>query len=194
MPSSERWHCTLTTKEKERNPEMHIFDGEPYLPKWGDESVSMRQSETVPLDEALSQAEWVGSKIKQIATMAAQHSAEKIPRPREWRLNHIGGQLFMGTPEQPETGDRSRTPRRQDKGKGGSKGMGLGRNGKKSGKGAPPEGEEEEKSGRRFFPGPATLPSDWRDKKAAIDTKPEGATMAFKQGSSGIPIFRLRCS
>ena len=144
MPSSERWHCTLITKEKERNPEMHIFDGEPYLPKWGDEGVSMRQSETVPLDKALAQAEWVRSKIKQIATMTPQHSAEKTPRPREWRLNHTGQWS-----EQPETGDRSRTPRPQDKGKGGSKGMRLGRKGKKSGNGAPPEGEEEERSGRR---------------------------------------------
>ena len=104
----------------------------------------------------------------------------------------------MGTSTQQSTEDRSRTPLRQEMGKGGPKGKGSGKKGKKSGKGIhTTEGEDEERTGRRFFPGPATLPPDWRDKKpeevivsGTIDTKPEHATMAFKQGSNGIPIFR----
>ena len=76
---------------------------------WGDEKVSMRQSEVVPLDRAFTQAEWIGSKIKQIATMTPQHVAEKIPKIREWRLNQIG-LMFMGSAEQPEAGDRDLEP------------------------------------------------------------------------------------
>ena len=35
MPSSERWHCVLTTKEKEISSELHLFDWKPYERAWG---------------------------------------------------------------------------------------------------------------------------------------------------------------
>ena len=57
MPSSERWHCTMTTKEREISPGLHLFDWEPYQRSWGDEQVSTRQSDTVPPETALAQAE-----------------------------------------------------------------------------------------------------------------------------------------
>ena len=50
--------------------------------------------------------------------------------------------------------------------------------------------------GRRYFPGPATLPEAWRERKpeelimsGPVDENPGRATMAFKQGPNGIPIF-----
>ena len=52
------------------------------------------------------------------------------------------------------------------KGKDDPKGKGFGKKGKKSGKSVGnPEGEELERAGRKFFPGPATLPETWRDRK-----------------------------
>ena len=60
-----------------------------------------------------------------------------------------------------------------------------------------PEGEELERVGRKFFSGPATLPESWREKKpeeivvsGSIEERPGQATMVFKQGANGIPIFR----
>ena len=54
-----------------------------------------------------------------------------------------------------------------------------------------------ERTGRKFFPGPATLPETWKEKKpdevivsGTIEKNPGRATMVFKQGSNGIPIFR----
>ena len=111
----------------------------------------------------------MGSKIKQIATMTPQHIAEKIPRPREWRLNQIGAALSGALLNNQKLETDLEHQDAKTRAKVVRKGMGLGRKGKKSGNGAPPEREEEEKSGKRFFPGPATLPSDWRDKK------PEGS-------------------
>ena len=107
MPSSERWHCTLTTKEKETSAELHIFDGPSYLPIWGEEKVSLRQSDSAPPDKALAQAEWVGSKIKQLATMAPQHVADKQEQPRQWKFNPLG-LSYMGSSQSAE--NRSRTP------------------------------------------------------------------------------------
>ena len=50
---------------------------------------------------------------------------------------------------------------------------------------------------KKYFPGPATLPESWREKKpdelimsGTIDENPGRATMVFKQGPNGIPIFR----
>ena len=98
--------------------------------------------------------------------------------------------------------DRSRTPHKKGKGRGDQredpKGKGLGKKGKKFGKTiGTTEGEEMERTGRKFFPGPATLPETWREKKpdeiivsGTIEENPGGATMVFKQGSNGIPMFR----
>ena len=54
-----------------------------------------------------------------------------------------------------------------------------------------------ERVGRKFFSGPATLPESWREKKpeelvvsGSIEERPGQATMVFKQGANGIPIFR----
>ena len=58
-----------TTQEKETSAEMHLFDGPSDLPIWRDEKVSLRQSESVPPDKALAQAEWMGSKIMQLHNM-----------------------------------------------------------------------------------------------------------------------------
>ena len=60
-----------------------------------------------------------------------------------------------------------------------------------------PEGEDVDRVGKRYFPGPATLPEAWREKPAgelvmsgSIEPNPGRATMGFKQGPNGIPIFR----
>ena len=113
MPSSERWHCVMTTKEKEVSQGLHLYDWEAYQKSWGDEYVSTRQSDTVPPEKALVQAEWVGTKIKQIATLPTQHPSDKksdeAQRPRIWKFSHVG-LLYMGTSAQQRAEDRSRTP------------------------------------------------------------------------------------
>ena len=151
MPSSERWHCILTTKEREASPGLHLLDWKAYERPWGDEHVSTRHADTVPPDKALIQAEWVGSKIKHIASLPPQHPSDKKSEetfvPRVWKFNHLG-LLYMGTSAQQGADDRSRTPLRQEKGKGGPKGKGVGKKGKKSGKGINPEGEDEERTGK----------------------------------------------
>ena len=92
--------------------------------------------------------------------------------------------------------DRSRTPARGDKGKGESKGKGSGKKGKKPAKVVGnPEVEDIDRVGKRYFPGPATLPEAWRERKpeelvmsGPIDENPGRATMAFKQTPGyGIP-------
>ena len=57
MPSSERWHCVLTTKEKEVSQGLHLFDWELCQKPWGDEQLSTRQSHIVPPEKALVQTE-----------------------------------------------------------------------------------------------------------------------------------------
>ena len=103
----------------------------------------------------------------------------------------------MAPIEDPTT-DRSRTPRGNfGTGKGKSKGKGKGKKGKRSGKGIPSEVEEEEKTSKRVFPGPSTMPEGWRNKKpeavvisTSMPEKPPNATLAFRQASTGIPVFR----
>ena len=85
-----------------------------------------------------------------------------------------------------------------EKGKDDPKGKGSGKKGKKPAKViGTPEGEDVERVGKRYFPGPATLPEAWRDKPAeelvmsgSIESNPGRATMVYKQGPNGIPIFR----
>ena len=87
---------------------------------------------------------------------------------------------------------------RDEKSQGDSKGKGSGKKGKKPAKViATPEGEDVERVGKRYFPGPATLPEAWRDKSAeelvmsgSIESNPGRAAMIYKQGPNGIPIFR----
>ena len=89
---------------------------------------------------------WVGTKIKQVAVLPPLHlsgkGAGEVQGERTWKHNHIG-LLFMGSSEPQSNEDRSRTPLRK-------KERSLGRP-------SNPEGEEEERAGRRFFPGPSLL-------------------------------------
>ena len=161
MPSCERWHCVLTTTEKSVRRDLHLYDWEPYQKSWGDEQLSTRHSDIVPIDKALALAEWSGTKTKGVATMSPSHPAGKQPgdppEQKVWRYNHIGLE-YMDQPD-PKREGRSRTPHRKGKGKGESKGKGSGKKGKKSGRIiSNPDGEEEERLGRKLFPGPATLP------------------------------------
>ena len=61
----------------------------------------------------------------------------------------------------------------------------------------PNEEEDEEKNIKKVFPGPSSLPGSWRNKaperKVASGSpppKPDNATLAFNQASTGILIFR----
>ena len=150
MPSSERWHCVLTTNEKEVSKGMHLYDWEEHQRSWGDEHLSMRQSDLVAPERALAQAAWVGTKIKQIAVLPPLHpsgkGAGKAQEPRTWRYNH-SGLLFIESSEPQRDEDRSRTPLRKGKGKGDPKGKGSGKRGKKSGKTISNPEEEEERTG-----------------------------------------------
>ena len=77
-----------------------------------------------------------------------------------------------------------------------TKGKGFGKKEKKSGKTiGNPEGEEWERTGRKFFPGPATLPEPWRERKpdevivsGTISENP--GNHGVQAGSNGIPVFR----
>ena len=162
----------MTEKERATSTGMHLLDWQPYQKSWGDEYLSMRHAETKPPNKPLSLAEWAGTKVWQVAAIPPIHlSAQTSGEPQEvrkWSYNPAGLSYLsdQGTRED----DRSRTPLRRGKGKGdpkeSPKGKGLGKKGKKSGKTiGSPEGEEIERVGRNFFPGPATLPESWREKK-----------------------------
>ena len=194
MPTTERWHCLLTDAEKENSPELHLFDWRPFNKGSGDPYLSQRNTEQNPTDVALTLSEWNGMKIWQIATIPP--SRGESTDPGNWLYSQSG--LNYLTDSMVREVDRSRTPARDGKGKGGSKGKGSGRKGKKPVKViGTPEGEDVERVGRRYFPGPATLPEAWRERKpeelimsGPIDENPGRATMAFKQGPNGIPIFK----
>ena len=166
MPTCERWHCVLTEKEKATSTGIHLLDWQPYHKSWGDEYLSMRHADTNPPEKPLTLAEWVGSKVWQVAVISPMQPEEPQETVKWWYnpsgLNYLSGQ---GTRDD----DRSRTPLRKGKGRGDPndldpKGKGLGKKGKKPAKiiGSP-EGEELERVGRKFFP--ATLPESWREKK-----------------------------
>ena len=193
MPTMERWHCVMTDAERENSAELHLLDWRPYVKESGDPYLSLRRTEQNPTDKALTLSEWNGMKIWQIATIPP--NIEETTEPRKWLYSQSGVNYLTDKTER--EADRSRTPARDAKGRGG-KGKGSGKKGKKPVKvtGAP-EGEELERVGRRYFPGPATLPEAWREKKpeelvmsGPIDANPGRATMAFKQGPNGIPIFK----
>ena len=159
----------------------------------------MRSVEDNPPDKALTLSEWFGMKIWQIATIPPTHSTQLtggLEESRKWRYSQSG--LKYLTEGQIREADRSRTPLRLEKGKDDPKGKGSGKKGKKPAKViGTPEGEEVERVGKRYFPGPATLPEAWRDKPAeelvmsgSIEPNPGRATMIYKQGPNGIPIFR----
>ena len=193
MPTMERWHCLMTDAERENSADLHLLDWRPYVKDSGDPYLSLRRTEQNPTDKALTLSEWNGMKIWQIATLPP--SLEETREPRKWLYTQSGVNYLTDKTER--EADRSRTPAREDKNRGG-KGKGSGRKGKKPVKvtGAP-EGEEVERVGRRYFPGPATLPEAWREKKpeelvmsGPIEANPGRATMAFKQGPNGIPIYK----
>ena len=196
MPTTERWHCVLTDTERVTSPDLHLFDWQPYQKGWGDPYLSMRKIEDNPPDKALTLSEWFGMKIWQIATIPPIHTFGGTDAPRKWRYSQSGMNYL--TEGHTRDADRSRTPLRDEKPQGDPKGKGSGKKGKKPAKViATPEGEEVERVGKRYFPGPATLPEAWRDKSAeelvmsgSIESNPGRATMVYKQGPNGIPIFR----
>ena len=193
MPTTERWHCLMTNAERENSADLHLLDWRPYTKDSGDIYLSLRKTEQNPTGVALTLSEWNGMKIWQIATIPPNLGETVVPG--KWLYSQSGVNYL--TDSMVREADRSRTPARAGKGKGG-KGKGSGKKGKKPVKvtGAP-EGEDVERVGRRYFPGPATLPEAWREKKpeelimsGPIDANPGRATMAFKQGPNGVPIFR----
>ena len=159
----------------------------------------MRNVDDNPPDKALTLSEWFGMKVWQIATIPPVHPSQLTggsEELRKWRYSQSGTNYLTEGPTR--DADRSRTPLRDEKGKGDPKGKGSGKKGKKPAKViGTPEGEDVERVGNRYFPGPATLPEAWRDKPAgelvmsgSIEPNPGRATMVFKQGPNGIPIFR----
>ena len=194
MPTMERWHCVITDTERVFAPNLHLFDWKPYQKGSGDPYLSLRRIEENPPDKALTLSEWNGMKIWQIATIPPL--IRDSPNPEKWRYSQAG--LNYLTDSMVRDVDRSRTPARDGKGKGDSKGKGSGKKGKKLAKVVgTPEGEDVDRVGRRYFPGPATLPEAWRDRKpeelimsGPIEENPGRAAMAFKQGPNGIPIFK----
>ena len=92
--------------------------------------------------------------------MTPRSDSDQIKKPREWNLASLGRSILQPS-EQKEKGDRSRTPLRKGKGESGVKGFGKGA---KSGKGKAPEHEEDERLTKRVYSGPATLPTEWREK------------------------------
>ena len=193
MPTMERWHCLMTDRERENSTDMHLLDWRPYDKSYGDPYLSLRNIEQNPTDVPLTLSEWNGMKIWQIATIPPNIGG--TAEPGKWLYSQSGVNYLSDSMDREV--DRSRTPARDGKGKGG-KGKGFGKKGKKPVKvtGAP-EGEDPERVSRRYFPGPATLPEAWREKKpdelimsGPIEANPGRATMAFKQGPNGIPIFR----
>ena len=194
MPTMERWHCVLTDTERGSSPTLHLFDWKPYQKGSGDPYLSLRRIEQNPPDTALTLSEWNGMKIWQIATIPPLTGNSSDPG--KWRYSQAGMNYL--TDSMVREVDRSRTPARGDKGKGDSKGKGSGKKGKKPAKVVgTPEVEDIDRVGKRYFPGPATLPEAWRDRKpeelvmsGPIDENPGRATMACKQGPNGIPIFK----
>ena len=162
MPTTERWHCTLTDMERDSSPDLHLFDWKPYQKGSGDPYLSLRNTEENPPDKALTLSEWNGMKIWKIATIPP--TTGELFGPGNWMYSQSG--LNYLTDSMPYEVDRSRTPARDGKGKGGSKGKGSGKKGKKPAKAVgTQEGEDVERVGKRYFPGPATLPEAWRERK-----------------------------
>ena len=156
----------------------------------------MRNVEDNPPDKALTLSEWFGMKIWQIATIPPIHTFGTSEAPRKWKYSQSG--INYLTEGHTRDADRSRTPLRDQKPQGDPKEKGSGKKGKKPAKViGTPEGEDIERVGKRYFPGPATLPEAWREKSAeelvmsgSIEPNPGRATMVYKQGPNGIPIFR----
>ena len=102
-----------------------------------------------------------------MATIPPIHPSQETgeaQEPKKWRYSQSGFNCLSegGTREE----DRSRTPLHTGKRNDDPKGKGAGKKGKKPAKIiGTPEGEETERVGEKYFPGPATLPESWREKK-----------------------------
>ena len=173
MPTTERWHCVLTDTEEVTSPDLHLFDWQPYKKGWGDPYLSMRNVEDNPADKALTLSEWFGMKIWQIATIPPIHPSQLmggLEEPRRWRYSQSGINYLTEGPTR--DADRSRTPLRGEKGKDDPKGKGSGKKGKKPAKViGTPEGEDVERVGKRYFPGPAeTVPIEHRGLQVVPNT------------------------
>ena len=70
MPTCERWHCVLTERERATGTGLHLLDWQPYRKTWGDEYLSMRHADTNPPEKTLTLAEWVGSKVWEVAVIS----------------------------------------------------------------------------------------------------------------------------
>ena len=111
MPTSERWHCVLTTTEMVTSPGLHILDWRPYQKAWGDEYLSMRLIKDNPPEKALILSEWLGTKIWQVAAIPSIHSTQGVgerQESRKWRYSQ-SGLTYLGEQANREQ-DRSRTP------------------------------------------------------------------------------------
>ena len=86
---------------------------------------SQRGTQDMPPQKSFSQGDWMGSKIKSLATMTPQRDSDQIRKPREWNLTSLGRSSLQSS-EQQGKGDRSRAPLRKGKGESGFKGFGKG--------------------------------------------------------------------
>ena len=110
MPSCERWHCILTTKEKETSAGIHLLDWQPYRKSWGDEQLSTRHADSSS-GKGTSIGRMGRNQIRQVATLPPRHSAglraDEAQKERVWNYNHI---CLLYLEESGEGGDdRSRT-------------------------------------------------------------------------------------
>ena len=111
---------------------------------------------------ALTLSEWSGMKIWQIATIPPVTGA--VTAPITWKYSQAGVNYMQDIT--PQEAEKSKTPRHAGKGKGDQKGKGSGKKGKKPVKViGTPEAEDPDRVGKRYFPGPATLPEAWRERR-----------------------------
>ena len=115
MPTSERWRCVMTEKERATSAGIHLLDWQPYQKSWGEKYVSMRHADENPPEKALALAEWVGSKVWHVADITPT-PPEEPQEPAKWRYNPSG--LTYLSSQASREDDRSRTPLRKGMGKG----------------------------------------------------------------------------
>ena len=151
------------------SPGLHILDWQPYQKSWGDEYLSMRLIEDNPPEKALTLSEWLGTKVWQIAAIPPIHPSQgtgDTQEPKKWRYSQSGFNYLSeeGTRED----DRSRTPlgQAQVRAKVILKERVLVKRERSRLRSSVLLKERRQRElVEKYFPGPATLPESWREKK-----------------------------